>query len=346
MKVLEMPRVSDGCRYTVVTLRSIIFFTLTLLVNPLRAEWFEQVDQAMGTEISVQLWAESAVSGEKAIKAVLAEMHRIDREFSPYKSDSQLSKLNLGARSRVVEVSSEMLYLLDKSGRVSELSNGAFDITFASVGKFYNYRKGVKPSDRKIAALDSAVNYQHVVLDREARTVGFSNPEVAIDLGGIAKGHAVDRSIVILKSLGIKHAMVSAGGDSKLLGDKRGKPWITAIKDPRGDGASLLLPLENAAISTSGDYERYFLDGETGERHHHILIPQTGRSASTLQSVTIIGEDSTTCDALSTTVFVMGAKAGLKLINRLPGIDAVIIDAHGLLHYSEDLQQAAPANNS
>ncbi|MFK8018305.1 MAG: FAD:protein FMN transferase [Pseudomonadales bacterium] len=326
--------------------RIVTLIFLAVFANPLRAEWFQQADQAMGTEVFVQLWAENAVSAEKAIKAVLSEMHRVDREFSPYKSDSQLSKLNFAAYSRAIEVSSEMLYLLDKSERVSELSDGAFDITFATIGKFYNYRTGVKPSDREIAALDSAVNYRLVELDRKAGTVRFARPEIAIDLGGIAKGHAVDRGIEILNSLGIEHAMVSAGGDSKLLGDKRGKPWITAIRDPRAEGTSLLLPLENTAISTSGDYERFFLDRETGERHHHILVPQTGKSASTVQSVTIIGEDSTTCDALSTTVFVLGTEAGLELINRLPGIDAVIIDEQGLLHYSEDLLQAAPASDS
>jgi len=159
-----------------------------------------------------------------------------------------------------------------------------------------------------------------------------------IDLGGIAKGYAVDQSIVLLKGLGIKHAMVSAGGDSRLLGDKHGRDWLVGIRHPRKEQvAAIKLPLADIAVSTSGDYERFFISD--GIRHHHIINPKTGDSARELMSVTIIGPKGVMTDALSTTVFVLGVSKGLSLIESLPDYSAIIIDAQFKTHYSSDLME-------
>jgi FAD:protein FMN transferase len=161
-----------------------------------------------------------------------------------------------------------------------------------------------------------------------------------IDLGGFAKGHAVDRCIAILRQRGISHAMVAAGGDSHVLGDRRGRPWMIAVRDPRReDGMVAVLPLQDAAVSTSGDYERFF--EKAGVRHHHLIDPRTGRSATGARSVTIVADDGLTTEALSKTVFVLGVERGLALINSLPGVDAVVVDASGQLHYSAGLLQPA-----
>jgi thiamine biosynthesis lipoprotein len=138
--------------------------------------------------------------------------------------------------------------------------------------------------------------------------------------------------------MGILNALVTAGGDTRLLGDRRGKPWIVGIRDPRNrDKQAVLLPMENSAMSTSGDYERYF--EEDGQRYHHILSPKTGKSAYDVQSVSIIGPSSTYNDALSTAVFVMGLREGLGLINRIDGYDAVVMDNKRKMHYSTGLNQ-------
>jgi thiamine biosynthesis lipoprotein len=148
----------------------------------------------------------------------------------------------------------------------------------------------------------------------------------------------VDRSISILRRLGIEHAMVTAGGDTRLLGDRRGQPWIVGIRDPRGDGSMVMrMPLENEAISTSGDYERYF--EQDGVRYHHILVPGTGESARELRSVTIIGPDATQTDGLSTSVFVLGVERGMALVAGLPDVEAVIVDREGRIYYSDGLAQ-------
>jgi thiamine biosynthesis lipoprotein len=157
-----------------------------------------------------------------------------------------------------------------------------------------------------------------------------------VDLGGIAKGHAVDRCIAILVQAGITDASVAAGGDSRIVGDRNGHPWTVGIRHPRRENEmSAVLPLVDTAISTSGDYERFF--ERDGIRYHHILDPQTGRSAAGAWSVTILGPDATTTDALSTSVFVLGVERGLSLIDRLPGVDAIVIDPQGQLRYSEGL---------
>jgi thiamine biosynthesis lipoprotein len=157
-----------------------------------------------------------------------------------------------------------------------------------------------------------------------------------IDLGGIAKGWAVDRGIEIVRKMGIEHAMINAGGDTALLGDRLGKPWMVGIRDPRIAGAVVArIPLQDEAISTSGDYERYF--EEDGVRYHHILVPGTGKSAREVRSVTILGSNATQTDGLSTSVFVLGVERGMQLVSRLPGVEAVIVDAEGRIFYSDGL---------
>jgi thiamine biosynthesis lipoprotein len=235
-----------------------------------------------------------------------------------------------------MEVDADILTVIERGLEMSRLSGGAFDITYASVGYLYDYRAHQRPTEAEIAAALPGVDYRQVVVDREARTIRFLREGVRIDLGGIAKGHAVDRSIDKLRQLGIRHAMVNAGGDTRLLGDRRGKPWIVGIRDPRAEGRMVTrLPLADEAISTSGDYERYF--EEDGVRYHHILVPGTGRSARAVRSATVLGPDATLTDALSTTVFVLGVERGMELVSRLPGVEAVVVDAEGRIFYSDGL---------
>ncbi len=166
-----------------------------------------------------------------------------------------------------------------------------------------------------------------------------------IDLGGFAKGHAVDNAVAILRRRGIAHAMVSAGGDSRVIGDRRGRPWSIGVRDPRRAGKVVaMLPLEDVSISTSGDYERYF-DAD-GVRFHHLIDPSTGKSPSGIQSVTILADDGLTSEALSKIVFVLGVERGMALVESQQGVDAVVVDAAGALHFSSGLLAAPPAGPS
>ena len=318
-----------------------LFFALPVAITLLQpvsvhAGWFKQQENIMGTEITVEFWGEDNAHARQCAEKVFSEMRRIDALMSPYKQNSELSRINRLAAGQEVTISEEMFDLLQKSKEVAELSDGAFDITFSSVGHMYDYREGVKPSEQQIQKVIDTVNYKHIQLDKSKRTVYFARSGVRIDLGGIAKGHAVDNGITILKRCGVKGGLVSAGGDSRILGDRGNRPWMMGIRHPRKkQGVAVVLPLSNSAISTSGDYERYFI--ENGERHHHIISPKTGKSVNSNWSATVIGPDATTSDALSTTLFVLGPEKGLKLVETLPGFDAVIIDAAGQMHYSSGL---------
>ncbi len=307
-----------------------------LAAPPVHAEWASAEAAIMGTAIRVELWQEDAEQGRAAIDAVMGEMHRIDNLMSTYKDDSALSDINRRAASQPVDLDDELSELIARALAFSELTGGAFDITYASVGKLYDYREGVKPEDAERQSALAAVDYRNVRLDAEARTIRFAHPGVHIDLGGVAKGYAVESSVRILRRMGVEHAIVTAGGDSRILGDRLGRPWTVGIRNPRDeDGIATRIPLQDEAISTSGDYERYF--EADGVRYHHILKPSTGESPSELRSVTVIGSDATMTDALSTGVFVLGRERGLALIETLGDFEAVVIDAAGVMHYSSGL---------
>ena len=303
------------------------------------ADWLKEEADIMGTRIVVELYHDDPAVARLGVDTVLAEMHRIDTAMSPYIDNSELARVNREAAQQAIPLSKELFELLQRSNRVSSLTGGAFDITFASVGFLYDYRKGVRPNDKQRSEATALINYQQLELDPEQQTVRFGQPGMRIDLGGIAKGYAVDRGMTLLKQLGIENALVRAGGDSRVSGERWGRPWSIGVRDPRDpEGVVAMIPLMDVAVSTSGDYERFF--EQSGVRYHHIINPRTGDSARELQSVTVIGPDATTTDALSTSVFILGLKKGLTLVNQLPGIDAILVDRHGALHYSSDLEPA------
>jgi FAD:protein FMN transferase len=310
-------------------------------VAPAAGGWVSREEAIMGTSIRVELWSEQVEAGNAAIDAVMGEMHRIDGAMSPYKPESELSRINRDAGHGAVPISREMSAILSRSIEFSELSGGAFDITFAGVGHLYDYRRGIQPSEVELNLARGAIGYRHLILDPAERTVRFARPDVRIDLGGFAKGYAVDSGAAILRRLGIAHAVVTAGGDSHILGDRRGRPWTIGIRDPRNAAEVVaVLPLQDVAMSTSGDYERYF--ERDGERCHHVIDPKTGKSPRGVRSVTVIADDGLTSEALAKCVFVMGVRDGLRLVESRAGVDAVIVDATGVLHFSAGLMNRGP----
>ncbi|MEX2126276.1 MAG: FAD:protein FMN transferase [Woeseia sp.] len=311
--------------------------TVSLVPGLTVAEWSGDSRPLMGTEISVELWHDDVEAGENAVEAVFTEMERINQLMSTYIEDSRISWINREAADHAVPAGDELYDLIVRSLDMSVLTHGAFDITFDSVGQHYDFRQGLRPDVATIERDLDLIDYRLVVADPSDNSIRFLQPGVRINLGGIAKGYAVERGAGILRELGIRHAIVTAGGDTRLIGDRRGRPWIVGVRDPRKDGeVAIRLPLENEAISTSGDYERYF--EEDGKRYHHILQPATGEPANGVHSVTIVGPDAVITDALSTSVFVMGVDQGLRLIATLPDYEGIVIDAEGRLFYSDGLR--------
>jgi thiamine biosynthesis lipoprotein len=289
--------------------------TLALLLPGAKvmADWVGDSRPLLGTEVSVYLW-------------------------SAYKDESEISKINRLAADGPVAVGEELFQLVQRSLDVSVLTRGAFDITFDSVGQHYDFRARQRPDSETVEAERENIDYRYVQLDKAAGSVTFLKEGVRINLGGIAKGYVVERGIDILRHRGVENAIVTAGGDSRLLGDRRGRPWMVGIRDPRNDGqVAISVPLADEAISTSGDYERYF--DEDGVRYHHIIQPSTGAPASGVHSATVFGPDAVITDALSTSVFVLGVDQGLTLIGTLPDYESIVIDSEGRVFYSDGLQQ-------
>jgi thiamine biosynthesis lipoprotein len=323
-----------------------LLFCLPFFAN---AQWFKHSFKVMGTMSHVEFWLDEQqntlgdldtkrdLQSQVLIKSVEQEMFRIDQLMSPYKELSELSLVNREAANKAIPISLELFNLLITAQHISEISEGAFDITYASIGYQYNFREKKRPIQSSIDKALPAINYTAITLNKKQLSVYFNHQGMKIDLGGIAKGYAVKRCLELLNKAGVKHALVSAGGDTGLLGDRYGRPWLVGIKHPRAeDKVAVHIPLENEAISTSGDYERYFI--EDGVRYHHIINPKTGDSVRKVVSVSVIGKDPTYVDALSTTVFVKGLVEGMKLIETLPEFDVIIIDNEQRLHYSKGLK--------
>lgn len=314
---------------------------LALAATPAHAAWVDRTEAIMGTRVYVQLWADDPEKGRAAIEAVMEEMRRIDALMSHYKPDSQLSRINQRAAYEPVQVDPELFDLIKLSTHFSEITLGAFDITYASVGYLYNYPLHVHPTEAEIKAALPAVNWRYLEFDDAHHSIRFARPGMRIDLGGIGKGYAVDRGVAILKARGIRHAIVSAGGDSRLIGDHRGRPWLVAIRHPDDPSKVVTrIPLSDTAVSTSGDYERYF--DENGVRYHHIIDPRTGHSASKVRSATILGPTATQTDGMSKTAFVLGPEKALEIINSMPEYDAVFVCPDGRVLYSNGLRPPAP----
>lgn len=309
---------------------------LALYPCQLQAEWYSDTREMMGTRIHIELWADNEAKANTAIETAMQEIQRIDWLMNPLNSQSELYLVNQQAVDKPLPISDELFWIISKSLYFSRISDGAFDISFSSLGQHYDYRKGRVPSAQQVEQLKSQINYRAIKLDPTGKTIFLAESAMHLDLGGIAKGYAVDRAITLLLEQGIESAIVTAGGDSRIIGDRGDRPWYIGIKHPRKDNENaVMIPLQNTAISTSGDYERFFI--QDGVRFHHILSPVTGASVGHVQSVSILAPRAVDSDALSTTVFILGVEKGLALVNHLDTVDAIIIDDKGKLHYSDDL---------
>lgn len=300
------------------------------------ANWLVEKRHLMGTEVSVEFWCDDEEKGQRLLRETFAEIQRLDLMMNPWNPESELARINREAATRRVTTTPEIVAVIERALHYSTISEGAFDISFASVGQHYDYRAETAPDAARIAADKSNINYLAIKLSPRTRQIKFTLPGLQIDLGGIAKGYAVDRALAILQGERITSAVISAGGDSIILGDLGERARTIGIRHPRkANDYAVLIPLADTALSTSGDYERFFI--ADGIRYHHILDPETGRSAGAVQSASVLAPHAIDSDALSTATFVLGVERGLALINSLQGIDAIIIDGRGRMHYSDGL---------
>jgi thiamine biosynthesis lipoprotein len=303
----------------------------------------QRAGTAMGSELRLTAYAVDDAAAQRAFDAVFGEFERLDALLSVWRPGSDVLRVNAAAGDRPVPVSSDTRAVLRAARQVSDWTAGKFDVTFGPLAEVWKFdaqdQDNSIPDDAHIRARLPLIDYRKVEIDDEAGTVFLARKGMRIHLGGIGKGYAVERAAAILRQAGIRDFMIQAGGDLYAGGLKEGKPWRLGINDPRGPAGRLFaaVDLSDGTFSTSGDYARFFVKG--GIRYHHLLDPASGLPARGCRSVTIVADSPTQADALSTGVFILGPADGMALVERLPGVEAVIVTATNEVIVSSGLKE-------
>lgn len=283
--------------------------------------------EVMGTFAQVTVKSPGKLVADKHIEAAFARIWQIHAMMNDRDPNSEISHLTQTAHVSPAKVSPELFEIIALSREYSRISEGAFDITVGAETQLWRQMKqtGQKPDDAALAAAREKVGYEKIILDETNKTVKFAVEGMKLDVGAIAKGYAVDLAIELLKKKGVKSAMVDIGGNVRCFGDgPAGGLWLIGLQDPRNPQELLAkLKLNDMAVATSGDYERFAV--VDGKQYSHILNPKTAESVSELASVTIIAPMAVRTDALSTAVSVLGAAKGMALIESLEQTECILI---------------------
>ncbi len=293
----------------------------------------------MGTLVAITTVAPTREAAQVSIEAGFHEIKRLEQLLSTWISTSELSQVNAAAGQRPVVVSRETLDLVGRSLEMARLTDGGFNIAVGPAVEAWSVTERQRiPGSAERDRLRPLVDWSAIQLSRTASTIFLPQPGMRIDVGGIGKGYAGDRAVEAMKQAGAQGGVVALSGDIKTFGDLPGmKGFPVGIRHPRQDGALIAtIDLKNEAISTAGDYERYF--EQDGIRYHHILDPQSLEPARKCQSVTVIAAEGTVADGLDTGIFVLGPEKGMALVERLPDVEAVIIDEQGRMTVSSGLR--------
>ncbi len=317
-----------------------VMITTVLVVSACTANprTVQKTEAIMGTNITITVVASSAKEGEAAIDAGMAELRRLDAMMSLYKDDSEITKVNLAAGKSPVQVSPEMIEIVQDAIAASALSGGVFDITIGPLAVLWQMRlkEGKVPTDEEITRIRPLVNYRNIVVDEKASTIFLKKSGMIIDLGGM-KGYMADRVKELFRKRGIKNAVIAVAGDIWVLGHREdGKPWRIGVQHPREPDKTLaILDLSDKYISTSGDYERFVIKEK--KRYHHIIDPRTGKPSTGVISATLIGDRGALIDPLTKAPFILGAAEGLNIVKKV-GADAIIVDDQGKIYMSDGVR--------
>jgi len=301
---------------------------------------FNRALKLMGNRFEITVVADDEDWANECIDAGIAEIRRIEKLLTTFSDDSETSLINKNAGIEPVAVSAETFNLIERSVRISKITQGAFDITYGSVDKhLWNFDVNMKslPDKETAHKLVRLINYRNIILDAENLTVFLKEEGMRIGFGGIGKGYAAERAKYIMKQMGAESGLVNASGDLTAWGyQPNGKPWTIGIVNPNEAGQVFsYLNITDMAIATSGNYEKYILIN--GKKYSHTIDPRTGLPVTGIKSVTIISLNAEIADAMATPVTIMGIKAGLDMINQIKDIEAIIIDDHDILYKSDNI---------
>ncbi len=285
----------------------------------------------LDTLVEITVAYQNKQQAEEAIAAAYEEMDRIEALLSRYRPESEIAQINRNAGAEQgVQVSREVREILQRSLQYAALTDGLFDITVGPIVDLWGIGTDHErmPDASELQRVLPSIGYKNVELLEDGR-IRLRYPEVNLDLGGIGKGYAVDQAVEVLRRYKITSGLVNAGGNIRSIGTKPdGTPWRIGIQHPRKPNEMVgVMQLQDAAVATSGDYERFFMQHNI--RYHHIFVPQTGMPARECQSVTIIAKTAEVADVFSTTVFVMGPARGLKFLEDQQAVEGMIIDSDG-----------------
>lgn len=301
---------------------------------------YKQTVKLMGSRFEITVVAKNATDGDNHIAAAIAEIDRIEKLISSWDPNSETSKINEAAGKAPITVSKELFDFIDRCLKISKLTDGAFDISYASMDRIWKFDGSMlsMPSDKEILKSVAKVGYKNIILNKEETSVFLKLPGMKIGFGAIGKGYAADKAKTLLMKKGVSAGIINASGDMNTWGKQPdNSEWKVALTNPmdkkKGFG---LLPVVDKAVVTSGDYEKQVVFN--GVKYSHIIDPRTGYPSKGILSVTVFAPKAELADALATSVFVMGKEAGLDRINQLPKVDCIIIDEDGNVFKSKNIK--------
>ncbi|WP_340203292.1 FAD:protein FMN transferase [Ascidiimonas sp. W6] len=293
----------------------------------------------MGSRFDISIVGTSKEEANNYIEIAIEEIRRIEKLISSWDNASQTSLINQNAGIKPVKVAVELYDLIERCLQLSKITDGAFDISYASIDKIWFFDKPMPrfPSDESIKKSIRNVGFQHIVLNKEMHTVFLKFSGMKIGFGAIGKGYAADKVRELLKEKGVKGGIINASGDLTTWGKQpNGKDWMVGITNPLNKNKVFSwFPVKNAAVATSGNYEKFVVFNQ--KKYSHIIDPRSGYPASGLVSVTIFAQKAELCDALATAVFILGVETGLYLINQLEGVECILVDDTNKIHTSNTI---------
>ncbi len=301
---------------------------------------FDRTLKLMGNRFQLSAVGEDADWANECIDAGIGEIQRIEKLLTTYNDESETAMINQHAGIRPVTVSEETLGIIERSIRISRITQGAFDITYGSVDKrLWNFDTHLnalpdKETAKKMARL---INYRNIIVDRENSSVMLKEKGMRIGFGGIGKGYAADRAKQVMKGMGVRSGIVNASGDMTTWGTQpNGQPWTIGIVDPNARGKIFsYMNITDMAIATSGNYEKYIM--VNGQKYSHTINPKTGLPIRGIKSVTIVSRNAEIADAMATPVMIMGIGPGLNMINQIKDIEAIVVDDHDKIFTSKNI---------
>lgn len=300
---------------------------------------FKKKQSLLGSPFEITVVAKDSVQGNLFSDLAIAEVKRIENLISDWIPTSQISKVNQNAGISPVKVDKEVYDLVDRATKISKLTSGAFDISYASMDRIWKFDGSMKemPTEEAIRKSVEKVGYQNIILNSKDTTIFLKNKGMKLGLGGIGQGYIADKIKVLLQEKGCNSGLVNVSGDINTWGKQpNGNVWTVGIVNPMNKNKVFAtFPLDDSAVETSGSYEKYVTFN--GKRYSHIIDPRTGYPASGIISVSVFAKQTELADALATGIFVMGVEVGLDLVNQLKGVGCIIVDDKGGIHVSKNI---------